>query len=107
MDEDCPKLCKAYEDMSTGNGRVPRSHILVEPTLQLYKYLVHMQLGHGIISSLDLSYFVYREGGILFISEAITGRNRLLGARAWFMTRAACDKREFQVGKNGIPSYLF
>lgn len=102
VDEDCPSLFGAYQDMSMGNRTLPRSPILVEPILQLYKYLVNMQLGYGIISSLDLSYFVRREGDNLFISEAITGRNRLLGAVAYFMDLAARDNREFRFGRNGI-----
>lgn len=107
VDEDCPSLCEAYEDMSMGIRRDPRSHILVEPILQLHEYLVTMQLGYGIISSLDLSYFVRREGDNLFISEAITGRNRLLGAVAYFMHLAAGDKREFPFGKKGMLTHLF
>ena len=107
VDEDCPSLCNAYEDMSMGSWRVPRSHILVKPILQLYKYLVNMRLGYRIILSLDLSYFVRREGDNLFISEAITGRNRLLGTVAYFVHLAARDNIEFPFGKNGMLTYLF
>ena len=66
-----------------------------------------MQLGYGIISSLNLSYFVHCDGDALFISEAITRSNGFLGAVAYFMHLAVSDKREFPFGKNGMSIHLF
>jgi hypothetical protein len=71
--------------------------------LELYTCLVNLELGYGILSTVDLTYFVIREENSIKISKGIQWKDeRLLGALSYFIdTAAKADREEFKKGRHG------
>ena len=108
-----PDLVASYQHKdddvySDGN----RYAVLAQGMDQLLSYLVASRLGHGIISSTDLSYFVWYERDTLLdvvhISEGIEWRDkRLLAVLSYFLDKASKDTTMY-AGKEGKwPTYDF
>ena len=86
--------------------------VLAQGMDQLLSYMVAYRLGHGIISSADLSYFVWYERDTLLdvvhISEGIEWRDkRLLAVLSYFLDKASKDTTVYARKEGKWPTYDF
>ena len=103
-----PDLVETYEHKDNIHNNGNKSHVLAQGIDQLFSYMDTYRVCYGLISSVDLSYFVWYDlHDVLHISRGIEWQEEQFEAvLSYFLQKAAKDTTVY-AGEGKWPAYDF
>ena len=104
--DDILDLVLAYKHKDDAHNDGTRSHVLAQGIDELFTYIVTYGVRYGIISSADLSYFVWDRNDVLHISQGVEWQNqKFVVLLSYFLEMAAKDCTAYAGKKGKWPAY--